>query len=147
LCGFADICTGEVLRQNRRLTPLLVPPYLVHKSSTLPSLAPSFILFFQLRQSQRFRVSHDHGAATGCCTAYFDQNIAKRRVEAKLEALVQHVRCPENPANRLKKPRAVCAPSRESERDSSSKCPPQERTASAVVAASHHACSKPSVIY
>ena len=37
-------------------------------------------VLFHPRQSQRFRVSHDHGAATGCSTAYFDQSFAKRRV-------------------------------------------------------------------
>ena len=60
---------------------------------------PSF-LFFQSRQSQRFRVS-DHSAATRCYAAYFDQNFAERRVRDQANShrsFVQHARRPENPS-------------------------------------------------
>jgi hypothetical protein len=49
-------------------------------------------------KSQRFRVS-EHGAAIECCTTYFDQNFAKRRVRDQansLRSLVQRARRPEN---------------------------------------------------
>jgi hypothetical protein len=42
------------------------------KVSHPPHHYPS-LLFFRSRKSQRFRVSYDHGAATG---AYFDRNFA-----------------------------------------------------------------------
>jgi hypothetical protein len=41
---------------------------------------------FQPARVSRFRVSHDHGTATRCCTAYFHRNFTKEGFETKLIA-------------------------------------------------------------
>jgi len=61
-------CTREVLKKGRNSGDLF------------------FLPLFQPARVSRFRVSHDHGTGTGCCTAYFNRNFIKRRFETKLIA-------------------------------------------------------------
>ena len=53
---------------------------------TLRYLPPCSLILFPPRQSQLVHASHDHGAASGCCIASFDQDITRRGLKTKLIA-------------------------------------------------------------
>jgi hypothetical protein len=70
-------------RRDRNRGPLWrrrTPPYLCDRIQSLRGMYRRRAASFPAQPESALRVSHDHGAATRCCTAYFDQNIVKRRV-------------------------------------------------------------------
>ena len=76
-CGFAGhTCSREVHKGaigNKGRTGCYPTFNLGPPRPKVPSALPPILsLIFHPRQSRRFRASHDHGAATGCYTAYSD---------------------------------------------------------------------------
>ena len=65
MCGFAEYLYQGGTKSRGRIGAPIIP-----SSSPIPP-------------ESALSVSQDHGAATRCCTVYFDQSFAKRRVESK----------------------------------------------------------------